>query len=210
VTVREIEAARSASLFASPLLSHVWSDAATLNPLLSASITEHARLHPGTALTNYGGWHSDYGRLEFCGSAGEQLLAHMHEMIEEATRRLYVEFGQQPQETQWRLSVWANINRRGDFNQVHTHPGATWSGVYYVDHGNGDVPAPGTPIQLFDPDPARTNIFFPELSASSITLRPEPGLMILFPSYVPHAVPPHDGDHPRISVAFNVRREPFP
>jgi hypothetical protein len=34
--------------------------------------------------------------------------------------------------------------------------------------------------------------------------------MILFPSYVPHAVPPHHGDRPRISVAFNVRREPFP
>jgi hypothetical protein len=35
-------------------------------------------------------------------------------------------------------------------------------------------------------------------------------LMILFPSYVPHAVLPHGGDHPRISVAFNARREPFP
>ncbi len=70
--------------------------------------------------------------------------------------------------------------------------------------------AAGTPIQLFDPDPARTNLFFPELLASSVTFKPEPGLMILFPSYVPHAVPPHGGDNPRISVAFNARREPFP
>jgi uncharacterized protein (TIGR02466 family) len=134
----------------------------------------------------------------------------MHAMIEEATRRLHAEFGRPAPATAWRLSVWANVNRRGDFNQVHTHPGATWSGVYYVDHGEAEGAAPATSIQLFDPDAARTNLFFPELVASSITFKPEPGLMILFPSYVPHAVPPHSGDRPRISVAFNVRREPFP
>jgi hypothetical protein len=90
----------------------------------------------------------------------------MHEMIEEATRRLYAEFGQPAQPTNWRLSVWANINQRGDFNQMHTHPGATWSGVYYVDHGAADVPANGTPIQLFDPDPARTSFRNSRLQAS--------------------------------------------
>ena len=67
-----------------------------------------------------------------------------------------------------------------------------------------------TAIRLSDPNPARTNLFFPELSASDILFKPEPGLMILFPSYVPHAVLPHRGDRPRISIAFNVRREPFP
>ncbi|TMJ53536.1 MAG: hypothetical protein E6G90_09110 [Alphaproteobacteria bacterium] len=65
-------------------------------------------------------------------------------------------------------------------------------------------------IHLYDPYPARTNVFFPELSTSNVLFKPEPGLMILFPSYVPHAVPPHRGDRERISVAFNARREPFP
>ena len=93
---------------------------------------------------------------------------------------------------------------------MHTHPGATWSGVYYVDHGGSNPEADGTAIHLYDPYPARTNIFFPELSTSNVLFKPEPGLMILFPSYVPHAVPPHRGDRERISVAFNARREPFP
>ena len=61
-----------------------------------------------------------------------------------------------------------------------------------------------------DPNRARTNAFFPELSASDVLYQPEPGLMILFPSHVPHAVPPHRGPRPRISIAFNARREPFP
>ncbi len=60
------------------------------------------------------------------------------------------------------------------------------------------------------PCPPRATIFFPELSAANVLFRPEPGLMILFPSHLPHGVLPHRGDRPRIPIAFNVRREPFP
>jgi hypothetical protein len=45
---------------------------------------------------------------------------------------------------------------------------------------------------------------------SSVTIHPRPGLMVLFPSYVPHMVFPHDGSGTRIPVAFNLRKEPFP
>ena len=50
-----------------------------------------------------------------------------------------------PNALSWILSAWANVNRRGDFNQLHTHPGATWSGVYYVDHGESNPDADGPP-----------------------------------------------------------------
>jgi uncharacterized protein (TIGR02466 family) len=134
----------------------------------------------------------------------------MHAMTEEATRRVYAAFARPPERQSWILSAWANVNHRGDSNNLHTHPGATWSGVYYVDQGESSPDAAGTALHLFDPNPARANIFFPELSNTDVLFKPEPGLMILFPSYIPHAVPPHRGDRPRISVAFNVRREPFP
>ena len=205
-----LENARFAGLFATPLLSHVWADAAELNPLLRERILAHEARHPGRARTNMGGWHSETGLLEFCGDAGARLIAHMHAMVEEATRRLYADFGRPPQTTNWVLSAWANVNRAGDYNQLHTHPGATWSGVYYVDSGETAPASGGTALQLYDPDPARANLFFPELSTSNLLFRPEPGLMILFPSYVPHAVPPHRGTGTRISIAFNLRREPFP
>jgi uncharacterized protein (TIGR02466 family) len=208
--MRELAGARSASLFATPLLSHVWADGPELNPALRDAILEYARYHPGLQRTNAGGWHSEPGLLEFCGEAGMRLVRHMHTMVEEATFRLYAEFSRQPQPLNWVLSAWANVNRRGDFNQLHTHPGATWSGVYYVDHGEVDFAATSTALHLYDPDSARGNLFFPELSTSNILFKPEPGLMVLFPSYVPHEVPPHRGERERISVAFNVRKEPFP
>jgi hypothetical protein len=33
---------------------------------------------------------------------------------------------------------------------------------------------------------------------------------VLFPSYLVHAVLPHRGPRSRLSIAFNLRREPYP
>ena len=35
----------------------------------------------------------------------------------------------------WICNMWANINRSGHANEFHSHPGAYWSCVYYVDDG---------------------------------------------------------------------------
>ena len=206
----DLNAAQFGTLFATPVLEHVWTDAATLNPHLRDAILAQARQTRGTEQSNIGGWHSATGTLEFCGPAGTALLRHIGEMTEEATRRLYASFGQKPERINWVLSAWANVSWHGDANALHTHPGATWSGVYYVDDGETDADAEGTAIHLWDPNPARANLFFPALSCQSVQFRPQPGLMILFPAYVPHHVPPHQGSRPRISVAFNVRKDPFP
>jgi uncharacterized protein (TIGR02466 family) len=200
----------SGVLFGAPVLEYLWPDGAELNRQLRQSILEHARQHTGRKQTNVGGWHSETGRLEFCGAAGERLVHHIYEMTNEATGRLYATNGRPPEASSWTLTAWANINRRGHYNNIHTHPSATWSGVYYVDHGESNPTADRTSIQLYDPNPARTNVFFPDLPIGTFRFRPEPGLMILFPSYVPHDVPPHQGDRPRISIAFNLRKEPFP
>jgi hypothetical protein len=164
--MRDIEKARLANLFASPMLAHVWADSVELNEQLKEGILEHARRTAGEALTNVGGWHSETGRLEFCGSAGERLVGHMREMTEEATLRLYTEFGKRTERMNWTLHAWANVNAPGDFNKVHTHPGATWSGVYYVDPGNSDPAGESTPLHLSDPNSSRASIFFPELRSA--------------------------------------------
>jgi len=49
---------------------------------LSEYILDHQRRHPGAALTNFGGWHSATGRLEFCAGAGQTLIQHMGETVE--------------------------------------------------------------------------------------------------------------------------------
>ena len=57
--MRELESARSGSLFATLVLSHVWPDGSELNPQLRQSILERAGRNPGKTRANVGGWHSD-------------------------------------------------------------------------------------------------------------------------------------------------------
>ncbi|HTW25563.1 MAG TPA: TIGR02466 family protein [Acetobacteraceae bacterium] len=207
----DLRGARFSNLFASPMIVHVWEDGAALNAELTERILEHRQANPGARKTNIGGWHSDSGQLEFCGAAGRTLTRHMYELADEATRRVLTEFGQPMRPMRWTLHAWANVNEEGDFNRVHTHPGSTWSGTYYVDPGDPPADqAQGTPIAFFDPCQGRANTFLHPQVPNFITLRPEPGLMVLFPSYLPHMVYAHHGGRPRISIAFNLRREPFP
>jgi uncharacterized protein (TIGR02466 family) len=147
----------------------------------------------------------------FCGEPGRVLVGHMRDMADEATSRVLKEYGKPPARMQWTLHAWANVNRAGHFNRMHTHPGSTWSGTYYVDPGTDETSPPeGTLLHIFDPCQGRANTFLPGIAASSFTIKPVAGLMVLFPSYLAHMVFPHQGDRPRISVAFNLRREPYP
>jgi uncharacterized protein (TIGR02466 family) len=94
---------------------------------------------------------------------------------------------------------------------MHTHPGSTWSGTYYVDAGVEEPTTAGVaPLYLLDPCVGRAATFLPTLLPSSFTVRPEPGLMVMFPSYLAHMVFPQEANGARISIAFNLRREPFP
>ena len=108
-------------------------------------------------------------------------------------------------------AVNAYLRRHDTFSSWFEHTG---NGEFLrhtiVDPGDIEGDTEGTPLYLSDPAPARTNIFFPELLASNIMIRPAPGLMLLFPGYLQHGVEKHRGNRPRISIAFNARKEPFP
>ena len=137
----------------------------------------------------------------------------MYEMGDEATRRTIAELPSQPAMSRWTfrwtLHAWANVNGPGDFNRLHTHAGSTWSGVYYVDTG-ALTDADGTPLHFFDPCQGRANTFLQPVVPARYSVRAEAGMMVLFPSYMPHMVFPHQGERQRISIAFNLRKEPFP
>jgi uncharacterized protein (TIGR02466 family) len=206
-------ATRYTNIFGSPLMAHDWPDAEALNRELKPSILAHAAATPSApAKTNVGGWHSEAGQLEFCGEAGRTLVRHMLDMGHEATARVLKEYGQPPRQMEWILHAWANVNGPGHFNRVHTHPGSTWSGTYYVDTGlaEGAPASDAAPLHIFDPCQGRANLFLPGLVPSSFTIRPQPGLMVIFPSYLAHMVFPQTGPNARISIAFNLRRDPFP
>lgn len=201
---------RYTNVFATPLVTHVWEDGPELNALLRERILAHEAESRGVAKSNSGGWHSETGQLEFCGDAGRRLVEHMYALADEATRRLAAEQRKEIGGCRWTLSAWVNVNRSGNFNKMHVHPASTWSGTYYVDAGDPVDAGGGTPLHLFDPCAGRSTSFLPHIVSDSIYINPKPGLMVLFPSYVPHMVFPHARTGPRISIAFNLRNEPYP
>lgn len=206
-----LEGMEFAHLFTSPFASYLWPDSEPLNKELRQRILAHERDNPlkGESKSNVGGWHSAAGQLEFCAEAGKTLLERVVAFVNEATLRTLA--GRVPAAFRWTFEAWANVNRAGDFNRTHIHGMSTWSGTYYVD--DGDPPASeanGTAIEITDPCAQRSTTFFPTVLPPGIFIRPQPGLMIVFPSYVPHMVMPHRGRRPRISIAFNLRKNPYP
>ena len=194
---------RCNNVFATPLLTDTWAEAERINPQLRENVLAHERTHSGLTKSNQGGWHSEVGLLDFCGTAGHELIDYLCELADEATTRVARGNGETPRRLKWSLSAWANVSRNGDFNKVHVHPNSTWSGTYYVDAGDPTDQENGTPIQLFDPCQGRS-MAFAQITPSSVYIKPRAGLIILFPSYVPHMVFPHSGKGERISIAFNL------
>jgi hypothetical protein len=81
---------------------------------------------------------------------------------------------------------------------------ATWSGVYYVDVGDEPADAPGAVLEFSHPITAAVMTFFPGVLPSARIVRPETGMIILFPSYLQHSVRVYQGERPRVCVPFNA------
>ena len=197
------------NIFTVPLVTCDWGDSAALNEQLLERILAHEKVYRGDNRSNVGGWRSETGQLEFLGEAGRTLIAQVHQATVEGTRAVFQQHGLPLPEMRWQLQAWANVCYPGDFNSAHSHPGSTWSTVYYVDAG-----APTSPqhsqLQLIAPCQGRANTFMPYLLPDTLCITPEAGMMVLFPSYLAHAVLPHRGERPRVSIACNLRSDPYP
>ena len=102
-------------------------------------------------------------------------------------------------------NMWANINSRGGFNDIHTHGNAFLSGVYYV-----KVPKNSGSLRFIDPRP-QSNLIVPlrevEIDMdywNQIEFHGERGQALIFPAYVPHQVLINRSEDVRISVSFNI------
>ena len=97
---------------------------------------------------------------------------------------------------------WVNINRTGNYNVRHIHPGCILSGVYYVKCKN--IPEQGSLILHMD-EKEQFILKSNHLNTkTSEIIPPKEGMLVLFPSYVPHTVLPNMLNCDRISISFNL------
>jgi hypothetical protein len=108
----------------------------------------------------------------------------------------------------WSLKeMWVNVLHTGGRQAMHNHANSFISGVAYLTRTHPDART------VFMKSPGGTEFAFkndhkgvatgPYNADRWVSMPPEPGDVLLFPSYLMHAVPPNPGPR-RISLAFNA------
>lgn len=202
---------RVQNLFPTPLICAEVKEAA-LCAKLKARILARESESAGVVRSNSGGWQSGADFLDWSGEEGALLVAAVQEVVDQFTG-VFGSSGLERVRLQWRVNAWANINRSGAANDLHYHPGAYWSAVFYVDDGGIDgAPTLGGGIEFVDPrGPA------PLMAAPSVKMLapdcataglgeihyPKTGELLVFPAWLGHRVTAYRGVGARISVAMN-------
>jgi uncharacterized protein (TIGR02466 family) len=194
---------RVEQLFPTPLFSHVLKDVDALNAELRDIVLERERTTKSAAKSNIGGWQSEADLLTWNAPAVQTLGRLLVTAVEIATAKLSL---MAPNlKIQFELVAWAAVNRKGHYNTSHIHPGATWSGVYYVDPGDPPQEGSGAVLEFEHPIQAMVMSFFPGLLPSTLIVKPEAGLIVVVPSTLVHIVLLYGGERPRVCIPFNAR-----
>ena len=100
----------------------------------------------------------------------------------------------------WRFAgAWSVLLQPGGFHTDHVHPQGWLSSAFYVSVPTVVTQEPEGWLAFGRPGIATT----PPLEPFR-RLRPEPGMLALFPSYLWHGTEPFTGAEPRLTVAFDI------
>jgi uncharacterized protein (TIGR02466 family) len=103
------------------------------------------------------------------------------------------------------LRMWCVITEEDGFESWHVHQFGWLSGVYYVrvpdsvanGNGRGGCLAFGLPADVAGPEASA--------AFGEILIRPQPGMVLSFPSHIYHRTYPHGTNDQRICVAFDLQ-----
>jgi uncharacterized protein (TIGR02466 family) len=197
--------------FPTCVMSRMYDGVDDLNRRLAALLLrlETQARNVAAETSTVGGYQTDNALL----SRNEPEIATLRQMIgtalEEYLPKLFqTECQAAPKGLKIDLWGWGVNMREGDVNTQHVHPGAKVSGVYYVATPQTATQVktalkPEGAIIFADPRP-RANMNRVPNQTTEITVPPQAGQMILFPSYYEHFVLPFRGPGVRSCVAFNA------
>ena len=155
----------------------------------------------GQRKSNAGGWHSHNFDL-----TNDNTAKKIAKIFENFYKKVIInEMGWKYDSNRVNIEgMWSIINKKGSFNIQHNHPNAYLSSAYYVRH-----PEKSGSIKFFDPREQKS-IRYPkikkygEISAATVEIAPKEGDLLIFPSYLYHAVAENLSEQDRIIISFNV------
>jgi uncharacterized protein (TIGR02466 family) len=179
------------------------SEAAPVNAALKWAILDMAQTYPSLGKSNIGGWRSRNDLLFWPVPEIRQLNDWIMTAVKEVVEATA---GPVRFKGQLKITGWASVCRKGDYNAPHVHPESAWSGVYYVDPGtrSDDHPVAGQ-LEFLDPRGRAEMAATPgDPFGDPVRIDPRAGLMVLFPSWLYHWVHPYASEGTRIAISFNV------
>jgi uncharacterized protein (TIGR02466 family) len=187
-----------ALIFGTPIISEIISHPGLDEALEMAILTQEAS-SPQTNSTR-GGWQTEHSFASW-GDAAGALADHVFRLADAHTEML-------DPDGEWAIEGWGNILKPGGYNLQHTHGSSFWSAVYYVRVDEGTDGA----LTFIDPRRALLQAYSNRLRMKTAGIfgkaevKPEAGLLVMFPAWLDHAVQPWEGTGLRISVAMNLSR----
>jgi len=199
--------------FPTLIFSSMLHDAKDMNNEILTAINDERDLDTkGIERSNYrslGGWHSHNNlhkekRFDRLTNRIEQLAAGMSENLGyDNSRRLEI------------TTMWSISNPPGASNRSHIHPGALWSGVYYV-----QTPEDCGKIEMIDPRTVNLMSFakfMPDQKRkvecwTKVKVTPTAGKLLFFPAWLYHGIDPNlsvgtGRDSERVIIAFNINQK---
>jgi uncharacterized protein (TIGR02466 family) len=173
----------------------------TLNQELERDIVAWANKDKGINRTNINGWHSETNMSEL------PEYRKLVKLLYESQRTIYEQ--EHLDSEPYLGNMWANINPPGGMNRAHIHPNSLWSGVYYI------KAEPNSGHLKIDDPRAAASMCRPRQKPGQSPVRlwrethfePKAGRLIMFPSWLTHAVDPNESNDIRISVSFNFMQK---
>lgn len=204
-------------VFAVPLAQDTLPDADTTNAELKALLLaregEGARYaNPNPSLKQqHGVFESDFNLFSWPEPCVQRLRQFCWSALGKTLQDLNGYGAEEMQRLQIFSHTWFHVTRHGGFTILHTHPMASWSGVYCVAPGETPEDRPESGVLRFHNPHHYSNYF---LDPGNIRLRAPyhhgtwsvrftPGQLVLFPSWLQHEVLPFYGQDERITIAFN-------
>ena len=155
----------------------------------------------GRVVSNGGGWQSH--DVDLSAPDLQELIGTVTDKLNELHRH----FNFSNSMRQSIDEAWVNINKKGNFNYAHNHPGKFFSCVYYVKGGlkKGNIdfttPVEAHAYTIHNHMVAAHNSF----TGHALSIPPITGELLIFPAWLNHVVRQNETDEDRISIALNSR-----
>ena len=187
-------------LFPQPIFKYQVDNYKKINEELLKHIYDlHDDDNVGVKKSNINGWHSKPFDLK--DNIPNKFYSHINNYIKD----VFNKYGWEYIDTKVVCtSMWAIINKKGNFNIEHTHPNNYLSAAYYVkapkNCGNFKATNPNILNRHIRAKAEQPN----ELNSNSASIKINEGDLIIFPAYLPHSVEENKSDEDRVIVSFNI------